>query len=166
MSWVCFRLRHTSWYFVYDTTVELCLDQRRQPGVISSSLCSTTEYCKHNSSNDLLVLHHLPLPVHANVSAYSCSLPIFYLKHVVQVNTLHTVCNSCVIHCDGQCQHPCKALCRIKLVFLFHICHNNVQVLFVGHVLLQLSGEGNAKKYQHWVNVIHKCRFCLFSTFL
>jgi hypothetical protein len=32
--------------------------------------------------------------------------------------------------------------------------------------LLQLSGEGNAKKYQHWVNVIHKCRFCLFSTFL
>jgi hypothetical protein len=45
MSCVCFRLRHTSWYFVYETTAELCLDQRRHPGVISSSLCSTTEYC-------------------------------------------------------------------------------------------------------------------------
>ena len=45
MSCDCFRLRQTSWYFVYETTAGLCLDQRRQPGAISSSLCSTTEYC-------------------------------------------------------------------------------------------------------------------------
>jgi hypothetical protein len=45
MSCDCFRLRQTSWYFVYETTAEPCLDQRRQPGAISSSLCSTTEYC-------------------------------------------------------------------------------------------------------------------------
>jgi len=45
MSCECFRLRHTSWYFVYETTAEPCFDHRRQPGAISSSLCSTTENC-------------------------------------------------------------------------------------------------------------------------
>jgi hypothetical protein len=49
MSCECFKLRHTSWYFVYDTTADPCFDHRRQLGVSSSSLCSTTENCKENS---------------------------------------------------------------------------------------------------------------------
>lgn len=47
ISCECFRLKHTSWYFVYETTADPCFDQDRQPGAISSSLCSTTENCQH-----------------------------------------------------------------------------------------------------------------------
>jgi hypothetical protein len=54
----CFRLRHTSWYFVYETTAEPCFDQCRQPGAISSSLCSTTENC-NTTTLFLTTMHQL-----------------------------------------------------------------------------------------------------------
>jgi hypothetical protein len=46
-------LKHTSWYFVYETTAEPCFDQDRQPGATSSSLCRTTENCQHNTTENI-----------------------------------------------------------------------------------------------------------------
>jgi len=108
MSCDCFRLRQTSWYFVYETTAGLCLEQRRQPGAISSSLCSTTEYF-NTTPAVAAAMNYLGcntaeaagLPVHADFS-FCLHLPPFYLCQLIPESShsgmpclsLHTAHNS------------------------------------------------------------------------
>jgi len=92
MSCDCFRLRQTSWYFVYETTAGLCLDQRRQPGAISSSLCSTTEYCNTTAAAVAAAMNYLGCNTLRKLLDYQCmqtfhsaytSPPPFYLCQMI-----------------------------------------------------------------------------------